>query len=366
MAETGCLKDGHFQNLEVVGNIIVAQDDFTLTSTTGTSKPEFVLNQDKPGQEPAGPIINLKNSSGGGSDDGIGQKGDTMGTITFTGQDEGGDSHEFSKIISTSANASAGTEQGKLDFQVACGGTSTPVVSIEGGTTGTSSIVTIPGIIRSTALYPSGLTPDLASHGTGAGITTTLTTQSLFDINTIRIAGMILTTIQIDLTGFTLTTAGTDPTIADRIIGKADTAACHLLTFSDTTHGQIVRIEMYCNETPTSGTTGSPTSGSADNADIDLLMGDTAKSGSALVGTTQLLTAGGNWGAPSAGVLVVAGVTSAGGGYASSILPIASASGSLTEGKLLALAAGNIGDGTAYTAGKFIIKLWGVPVGYIS
>ena len=360
MAETGCLKDGHFQNLEVVGNIIVAQDDFTLTSTTGTSKPEFVLNQDKPGQETAGPIINLKNSSGGGSDDGIGQKGDTMGTITFTGRDDGGGSNEFSKIISTSANASAGTELGKLDFQVACEGTSTPVVSIEGGTTGTSSIVTIPGIIRSTALYPSGLTPDLASHGTGVGITTTLTTQSLFDINTIRIAGMILTTIQIDLTGLDHTA------LTGTVIGDATDEDCQLLTFSDTTHGQIVRIEMYCNETPTSGTTVSPASGSADNADIDLLMGDTAKSGSVLVGTTQLLTAGGNWGALSAGALVVAGVTSAGGGYASSILPIASASGSLTEGKLLALAAGNTGDGSAYTAGKFIIKLWGVPVGYIS
>jgi len=359
MAETGCLKDGHFQNLEVVGNIIVAQDDFTLTSTTGTSKPEFVLNQDKPGQEPAGPIINLKNSSGGGSDDGIGQKGDTMGTITFTGQDEGGDSHEFSKIISTSANASAGTEQGKLDFQVACGGTSTPVVSIEGGTTGTSSIVTIPGIIRSTALYPSGLTPDLASHGTGAGITTTLTTQSLFDINTIRIAGMILTTIQIDLTGFTLTTAGTDPTIADRIIGKADTAACHLLTFSDTTHGQIVRIEMYCNEKPdalaTAGTLGN----------INLMMGDISSTqGVALGGSpTVLLTAGGNWSPPTAGDLVVpdaaAGVTT---GYASSILPTSSA----TDSKVLVLTNGGAADTAEYSQGKFIIKLWGVPVGYIS
>ena len=164
MAETGCLKDGHFQNLEVAGNIIVAQDDFTLTSTAGSSKPEFVLNQDKTGLETSGPIINLKNSSGGGTEDGNGVTGDLMGTITFTGQDDGGGTHDFSKIISSSANATAESELGKLDFQVACGsGVSTSVVSIEGGATEGS--MTVGGHLITTGVAP-GITPT-AAHESG-------------------------------------------------------------------------------------------------------------------------------------------------------------------------------------------------------
>ena len=163
MAETGCLKDGHFQNLEVAGNIIVAQDDFTLTSTAGSSKPEFVLNQDKTGHDATGPIINLKNSSGGAAEDGYGETGDLMGTITFTGQDDGGGTHDFSKIISSSADATADGERGKLDFQVACGaGESTSVVSIEGGTTEGS--VTVGGHLITTGVAPNVVA---TTHGTG-------------------------------------------------------------------------------------------------------------------------------------------------------------------------------------------------------
>ena len=38
---------------------------------------------------------------------------------------------------------------------------------------------------------------------------------------------------------------------------------------------------------------------------------------------------------------------------------------SATNGRLLSLAGGAAGTASAYTAGKFIIRLWGAPVGYI-
>lgn len=209
-------------------------------------------------------------------------------------------------------------------------------------TSGTGEI-TLNGDTSTTRLYVGG-TLTVANHGTGAaGITSVLTTQSKFDINTIKIGGLFCTTIQIDLTGLSSGTGLND------IIGKADTADCQLLTFADATHGQPIRIEMLCNETPAGGV-----------ADIDLYYGDTGTSTEDAVPNNPiaLMIANADWVAPSAGTLA----TGVGSGYAQSIIPATSAA----NGKLLFLTSGNASTDGIYSAGKFIIKIWGAPVGYIA
>jgi len=219
--------------------------------------------------------------------------------------------------------------------------TGTTSVNITSGTSG----VTIGGDASTTRLYPAGVLT-VSNHGTGTGITDTLSDQDKFDINTIRVGGMWCTTIHIDLTGLDHSATG-----IGKVIGDGTDTNCQLLTLTDTTHGQLVRVEMYCNETPATD------DADGGNADIDLCLGTDSTSGSVIAATTQLLTAGGNWAAPSAGALAT-GVTS---GYAQSIVPI----GTETNGSLLSLAGGAAGSASEYTGGKFIIRLWGAPVGYI-
>ena len=105
---------------------------------------------------------------------------------------------------------------------------------------------------------------------------------------------------------------------------------------------------MLCNETPAGG-----------NPDIDLTYGNSGTSTEDAPPNTPvaLLTASTDWVAPlTAGTLA----TGVGSGYAQSIIPV----GSVANDKLLFLTSGSDGGGL-YTAGKFIIKIWGAPVGYI-
>jgi hypothetical protein len=198
--------------------------------------------------------------------------------------------------------------------------------------------------ISNLRLYVGG-TLTVANHGTGTGITDTLNTQALFDISTIHMVGVYLTTIVIDMTG--LDHSGTGD---GKVIGDGTDANCQLLTLADATHGQIYRIEMECIETPVATT--------AANADIDLLMGDDSTSGSTITNSAALLTAGAQWAAASNGAVVTTPAATA--GYTISFNTAA------TNGKLVSLAGGAAGDSNAYTAGKLIIKLWGVPVAFIA
>ena len=345
MAEVGCLKDGHFQNLQVEGQADLSfGQGLTVQGTAETDNNPVVLSLN------TGELAIVAD--------------DVVGKIEFSAPNHTltGDARLVCAAIEAVATESwsGSVNTSKLSFKVGNSEAAVECLKITAGvaTDGTGAIVTIPGRIRSKGLYTEETTPVLtvANHGTGVGITATLTTQSLFDINTIRMAGLTLTTIHIDLTD--LEHAATP----GAVIGEGVVADCQLLTFSDTTHGQIVRIEMYCNETPTGG--------SADNADIDLLMGDTATSGSALGSSVALLTAGGNWSAPDASPgtlsLAAAAGTAVATGYAQAIIPVGSGSGSATDGKLLALASGNTGGAATYASGKFIIKLWGAPVGYVA
>tara|TARA_Y100000389_G_scaffold75881_1_gene72516 strand:- start:3277 stop:4290 length:1014 start_codon:yes stop_codon:yes gene_type:complete len=337
MGEVGCLKDGHFQNLQVEANADLSFGQAVTFKGTATADANPVILSLKTGE-----LALVANN--------------VVGKIEFSAPDAtpGSDSQLVCAAIEAVATEtwSSSVNTSKLSFKVGNSEAAVECLKITAGaaTDGTGAIVTIPGIIRSKGLYTDQTTPVLtvANHGTGVGITATLNTKSLFDINTIRMAGMTLTTIHIDMTGLDHAATGTG-----KVIGDGTDANSQLLTFSDTTHGQIVRIEMYCNETPVT------TDGNADNADIDLCMGTSATSGSVLAGTVQLLTAGGNWAAQAAGALSSDAVTA---GFAQSILPIATA----TNGKLLALAGGAAGGNSDYTAGKFIIKLWGAPVGYIA
>ena len=143
-----------------------------------------------------------------------------------------------------------------------------------------------------------------------------------------RDGGLIKTQILIDLTGAKSTTTDLD------VIGN--TGACHFGQITTAINGVIVAGQVTCLEVPATG---------ADDIDF---YSSTAADGaydadaSGLAGAAALLTKGGAWAAavPTAGTAMTA-------------LPAANS--------YLYLACGEAGTVGTYTAGKFLIELWGLP-----
>lgn len=147
-------------------------------------------------------------------------------------------------------------------------------------------------------------------------------------VSSVRTVGnMIKTEILIDLTGAKSTTTDLD------IIG--DTGACHFGQITTAINGAIVCGQMTCLEVPATG---------AD--DIDLYMASVGTGAydadaSGLTNAAALITKGGAWTVtpPSAGTAFASPVTA---------------------NYYLYLACGEAGTVGTYTAGKFLIELWGI------
>lgn len=142
-----------------------------------------------------------------------------------------------------------------------------------------------------------------------------------------RVGPFILTEIYIDITGAKSVATDKD------IIGN--TGVCHFGQVTTAINGTIVAGEMACLEVPAGG---------AD--DIDLYMASVGTGaydadGSALTNAASLITKGGAW-----------ALSFPGGGTAFSA-PV-------TANYYLYLLSGEAVAGT-YTAGKFVIRLWGLP-----
>ena len=217
---------------------------------------------------------------------------------------------QFTDFIDSTINQTDGTDQ-SISSSLDMHGTS---VSASGG------IFYVSGSIHC---------EDPAATGRGAGAAT----GSAFSVRTTNLNGETITTILVDLEGMKSKNDDND------VIGIAGTDSASLMRWETARHGVCYKIEMACIEAPTGGT-----------EDIDLLSNSSPSAtydtdGS---GFTALLTAGGDW---SLGKRL--GTDGSNGVQTQ-----------LANNDYLYLAAGDSNTDGVYTAGKYIIKLYGVKTDF--
>lgn len=158
---------------------------------------------------------------------------------------------------------------------------------------------------------------------TGAGVGITGGTGTVYKTSVERVGGIIKTSIYIDLTGLASSTTDLD------IIGVAGGPA-HIGRITAAQNGTIEAIRMTCLELPAGG---------ADDIDLYAATEGTGEfdGGIAALAETALITAGAAW----------ANGTVKG----STAVPAAD--------KYLYLTGGEAGTAATYTAGKFLIELFG-------
>ena len=149
MAEVGCLKDGHFQNLQVENTTILENlgDSITISSEDA-ARPLFILKGIDSTKDTSTEIRMIKDAADV-------QAGETLGLISFYGDDGNAatQSQSYANIIAEAANVDDNTESGKLSLQVASGGGEpAEALSISGSetageTNSSQTLVTIPGSI---------------------------------------------------------------------------------------------------------------------------------------------------------------------------------------------------------------------------
>lgn len=161
-----------------------------------------------------------------------------------------------------------------------------------------------------------------AANAAGAGIEGD---AAVFETSVERVGGLIKTTILVDLTGLNSGDADGD------IIGKADTAACHIGQITAAINGTIVAGRVSCLETPAGG-----------EPDIDLYSATVATGvEDTAIGDlteTALLAAAADW----TGALAPKGLTA----------------NPAADSYLYLVASGGATNDT-YTAGIMLIELWG-------
>ena len=135
MGEVGCLKDGHFQNLQVEKNADLSFGQNVTFKGTGTADNNPVVLSLKTGEE-------------------VLVADDVVGKIEFSAPDTtaGGDSRLVCASIEAVATETWSTtvNNAKLSFKVGHSEAAAECLKITAGATGpASATVTIPGIIRS-------------------------------------------------------------------------------------------------------------------------------------------------------------------------------------------------------------------------
>ena len=193
------------------------------------------------------------------------------------------------------------------------------------------SATTFGGQMSASAVYASGALhiEDTGATGRGAGALT----GSAFSVKTANINGECVTTILVDLEGMKSKNDEGD------VIGIAGTANSYLMKWETARHGVAYKLEMACLEAPTGGT-----------EDIDLRSNS---SGTATYDTdgssfTALLVAGGDW-----AVGKRLGTDGANGTQTQ-----------IADNDYIYLVAGDANTDGVYTAGKYVIKIYGVKTDF--
>ena len=166
----------------------------------------------------------------------------------------------------------------------------------------------------------------ITTRGAGAA------TGSAFHCKTVSINGETITTILVDIEGMRSKNTDGD------VIGIDGTTSASLMKWENSEHGILYKVEMACLEAPTGGT-----------EDIDLKASSSAGlTFDGACGTPSLLAAGGDW--------VIGkrlGTDGANGTQTG-----------LTNLDHIYLTSGDTGTNGIYTAGKFIIKFYGVKTDF--
>jgi len=162
------------------------------------------------------------------------------------------------------------------------------------------------------------------SIASGAGVGFTAGVGAVYKSSIQKVGDLFITRILIDLTGTASSTTDLD------VIGVAG-GGCHIGQITAAQNGTVYGIRMTCLEAPAGGVT-----------DIDLYSADESTLAfvsaiSAATGEVALITAGGAW----------AATTTRG----NTDVPVAN--------QYLYLLGGAAGTAAAYTAGKFLIELFG-------
>lgn len=178
------------------------------------------------------------------------------------------------------------------------------------------------GPINSTAGFMvDGVQMNLSGPSAGAGITGGV--GAVYKSSVQRLGGIYKTTIMVDLTGLASSTTDLD------IIGVGASAA-HIGQITAALNGTILGVRMTCLELPAGG---------ADDIDLYSAAEGTGvfDGGIAALTETALITSGGAW---ASGTVKAAAVVPAANEY-------------------LYLTGGEAGTAATYTAGKFLIELYG-------
>lgn len=206
------------------------------------------------------------------------------------------------------SNVLSSTEAGYLDSVTAGTGAASKAVVLD-----SNGKVVLPG-----ELDASGNTSGAAGVGITAG------TNTVFKNNVMKVGGIITTNILIDLTGLASSTTDLD------IIGVAGGPA-HIGQMVAALNGTILGGRMTCLELPAGG---------ADDIDLYYATEGTGAfdAGIGTLTSTALITSGAAWALNTQKSI---------------------ADPAALAGKYLYLTGGEAGTAATYTAGKFLIELWG-------
>ena len=203
----------------------------------------------------------------------------------------------------------------------------------DGGTV--AGDITLSGIVTASSGVAFSGTTDFSGSATPTATGGGFDGAELCKVTVGNINGEIVTKILVDLTG--LVSSGTEKDV----IGENDTAAAYMTRITTGVNGYIYRADMACIESPT---------GTNAEADIDLVTSSDSIAEDAAYdgGSTEvaLIPAGADWGVgmwrQSAGGLDCANINAS-----SHYVYLADGSGGASGG--------------TYTAGKFLIRLYGYP-----
>ena len=263
-----------------------------------------------------------------------------LGQISFFGVDDGNTSTEYVQVLAEGPDVTNTTEDGRITFDIRKTGTLRNHLSM-----GNGNIVfnedskdinfRIESDVQTEAFYIDGEDGAISLNYTSAAAPGGGFDQAnAVSAKVSKINGEIVTTILVDIDGLSVGAGEKD------VIGENGVAAAYLTQITTAVNGVIYKAEMSCVETPA-------TLSGATTADIDL------------VSNSNSLAQGADY--DSAGTAVVLIAATAGYKAGTHRQSAAGADFENVVDDYLYLAAGAApgGSGGRYSAGKFIIKLYG-------
>ena len=186
------------------------------------------------------------------------------------------------------------------------------------------------------------------THSTGAGISGSADT---FEISTIKLGNEYVTTIFIALSGLSV-----KENVSSSVIGTSGQDS-HIMRIDHEKHGEIYKIEVICVEQP------QILSGAAFAQDISIIASGSTSYGTASMSSTGLADTGGIAWSPIIGTFVTSSYNIGNG------IAIFGPPNTDLDDKYVYLIRANSGgfadQSHTYTNGKFIIKMYGAPTGFL-